>query len=88
VITFTDKLFGVDNIGQRRFERNVLCQKPAECGSAADPTNPITSLFVLVRWGTEFVCGVDIEIFIFHRISSFKISIFTFNAHRKRKSLL
>jgi len=66
VITLTDKLFGVDSIAQR-FERNVLYQKPAESGSAAHPTIPVTSLFVLVRWGTEFVYGVDMEIFIFHK---------------------
>lgn len=60
VITFTDKLFGVDSTGQRRFERNVLYQKPAERGGAAQPTIPVTSLFVLVRWGTEFVYGVGI----------------------------
>jgi len=68
VITLTDKLFGVDSIAQRRSERNVLYQKPAESGSAAHPTIPVTSLFVLVRWGAEFVYGVDMEIFIFHKV--------------------
>ena len=49
VITFTDKLYGVDSAGQRRFDRNVLYRKPAESGSAADPTIAVTSLFVVVR---------------------------------------
>jgi hypothetical protein len=71
VITFIVKLFGVDSIGHWRFERNVLYQKPTESGSAADPTIPVTSHFVLVGWGTEFVNGVDIEILIFHRAYRF-----------------
>jgi hypothetical protein len=49
VITFTDKLFGVDSIGQRRSEDNVLLQKLTESlGGAADPTIPIVYFFFSV----------------------------------------
>ena len=50
-ITFTDKLFGFVSIGQRRFEENVLCQKPAEILQCRGPHHPRHFIFRLSTVG-------------------------------------
>jgi hypothetical protein len=50
VITFTDKLFGVDSIGQRRSEDNVLLQKLAE-SLGAPRAPPFPSFLFSSKYG-------------------------------------